>query len=280
LRRQLLQLLQHVPDLQEIWFAFADELPGPLHDALPGRAPWELDQARMELFLWDFFQRISLARPILRIARSLEAEDLRLASRLDDWSLSPWSCYRMEGRDGSAWTLRHLVTDRTVLAHAGFDHHVLEPGDGVVTRLFRHGGHVFTGLAMLRFPTPTGVLQLEQEWRRLCERMGVPASVTLRPDVHNEQWFAFHRDVLELWAGIAPLRRKHGRSRKGAAIESAPQPSQELPDPDQPLAVLGNQSPREASTHAMGRHRLKRWLADLEARGQDASPLRKALKLD
>jgi hypothetical protein len=279
LRHHLLELLEHIPDLQEIWFAFADELPGPLHDALPGRPLWELEQARMELFLWDFFQKISLARPILRVARALEIDDLRSASRLDDWSLAPWSAYQAVSFQKDAWNLRHLTTGKLVHAHLGFEHHALEAEDGVVCRILKHGGHSFTGLGFLRFPGTAGAHRLEEEWRALCTKMGLPVTITLRPDVHNEQWFPFHRAVLELWAGIAPLRQKKARAKKTAKEQVTSNTVQPV-DLDLPQALLGNQSPREAAKHAMGKHRIKLWLSDLETKGQDTTGLRKSLALD
>lgn len=279
LRHHLLQLVDHTPEFQEMWFSFVDDLPGPLHDVIAGRPAWELDQARLELFFWDYFQKVSLARPILRVARSIELDDLRSASRLDDWSLAPWGCYQAVSREGDAWNLRHLATGKAVHAHVGFAHHEISEGDGLVARLLKHGGHSFTGLSMLRFPGAAGVRQLEAGWKELCLRMGLPATITLRPDVHNEQWFAFHRNVLELWAGIAELRRRKSRARKAAKEAVAPAPS-DLPDLDGPLAALGNQSPREASRHAMGKHRLKLWLSSLGEKGQDTASLRKALGLD
>lgn len=274
LRHQLLALLDQVPELQEIWFSFADDLPGPLHDALPGIPLAHLEQPRLELFLWDYFQKVSLARPILRVARNLELEDLRLASRLDDWSLSPWSCWQVESRTRDAWSLRSLSNGKTVHAHTSFAHHEFTEGDGLVARLLRHGGHTFTGMGILRFPDAEGARALEAGWKDLCVKMGLPATVTLRPDVHNEQWFAFHRNVLELWAGIAPLRRKKARVRK-----AVPAPSVAPADLESPLAELGNQSPRAAAAHAMGRHRLKLWLEGLTAKGIDTEPLRAELGL-
>lgn len=275
LRRQLLILLEQVPELQEIWFSFADDLPGPLHDALPGIPLAQLEQPRLELFLWDYFQKVSLARPILRVARNLELDDLRLASRLDDWSLSPWSCWQVESRTKDAWNLRSLSNGRLVHAHTSFAHHEFTVGDGLVARLLQHGGHTFTGLGILRFAGQDGAKSLEIGWKDLCLKMGLSPSVTLRPDVHNEQWFAFHRNVLELWAGIAPLRKKKARARK-----ASPPQVMTPPDLDVPLAELANQSPRAAAAHAMGRHRLKHWLAGVATKGIDIEPLRKELGLD
>ncbi|MEN9354053.1 MAG: hypothetical protein RL318_1378 [Fibrobacterota bacterium] len=279
LRHHLLELLEHVPDLQEIWFSFADDLPGPLHDVLPGHSLWELEQARMELFLWDYFQKISFARPILRVARMLEIDDLRSASRLDDWSLAPWSAYQAVSFEKDAWILRHLTTDKLVHAHLGFEHHALAAGDGLVCRILKHGGHSFTGLGFLRFPTAPAARNLETQWRALCTKMGLPVTITLRPDVHNEQWFPFHRAVLELWAGIAPLRQK--KARGTSAHQTAPATTRPAHvDLDQPQAALGNQSPREAMLHAMGKHRLKLWLLDMERQGTDTATLRKSLALE
>jgi len=276
LRHHLLQLVDHTPEFQEVWFAFVDDLPGPLHGTLARRPAWELEQARLELFFWDYFQKVSLARPILRVARSIELDDLRSASRLDDWSLIPWGCYQALGREGEAWNLRHLTTGKVVSAHISFAHHALAEGDGLIVRLLKHGGHLFTGLSMLRFPGTAGSRKLESGWKELCLRMGLPVTITLRPDVHNEQWFAFHRNVLELWAGIAELRQQKSRARKVPKDAAA----SDLPDLDIPLAALGNQSAREAAKHAMGKHRLKLWLSQLGEKGQDTTSLRKALDLD
>jgi SEC-C motif len=279
LRRHLLELVEHVPDLEEVWFAFADELAPRLLGPLLSRAEWELEQGRMDLFLWDFFQKISLARPILRIARDLETRDLRLASRLDDWSLRPWEAFEVVRHQESqdAWDLLNLATGKEFHVHVTFAHHEFKVGDGLVTRVLKHGGHSFTGLSMLRFPGAAGRTYLSKGWKELHAQKGLPIATQLRPDIHNEMWFAFHSAVLELWADMAiagkPLT-KAARKKTSASV-----PVSTAPDLDKPLVELGNQSAHEAAKHAMGQHRLKLWLTDLEARGVDVKALRKTLGL-
>ncbi len=275
LRHHLLELLEHVPDLEEVWFAFADELAPRLHGPLLSRSPWELEQGRLDLFLWDFFQKISLARPILRIARDLETRDLRLASRLDDWSLRPWEAFELVRLQESTkiWELRSLATGKEVHVHPSFAHHQCQVGDGLLTRVLKHGGHSFTGLSLLRFPGAAGRAYLDKGVRELLARHGLPVATQLRPDIHNELWFSFHRALLELWADM-PIP---GKPLTKAARRKKAAPAVLVPDLDAPLAGLGNQSPREAAGHAMGRHRLKLWLSDLAAKGVDTEDLRKTL---
>jgi hypothetical protein len=278
LRRNLLNLVRHVQSYMEVWFSFADSIPPEFHAPLPDRPAWELEQTRLELYLWDYFQQISQARPILRIARDVEPTDLRFANRLDDWSLRPWEPFEALRRhpENDSWDLRNLASGKPVHAHLAYAHHALAKGDVFAARILAHGGHSFTGLSLLHFPRKDGPTGLVELWKKICKRHGVTPLTQLRPDVHNEIWFDFHLSVMEHWAAL-PDDALSARNLLEAELES--KPPQSLPDLDKPVSELGHQSPRQAATHALGRHRLKLWIESMEARGLDAALLRKSLKI-
>jgi len=282
LRRNLLALVRQVRSYVEVWFAFAESIPAEFHTLLPDRPAWELEQARMELYFWDYFQQVSQARPILRIARDVEPKDLRFANRLDEWSLRPWEPFEALRRhpENDSWDLRNLATGKPVHAHLAYAHHTLAEGDVFAARILTHGGHSFTGLSLLHFPRKDGPTGLVELWKKICARHGITPHTQLRPDVHNEIWFSFHLTVMEYWAALPEGTRVVADLPSIAELEEPLQrPLQPTPDLDAVYSELGHQSPRQASTHALGRHRLKLWLENLEARGLDTKALRKQLKL-
>lgn len=269
LRHQLFELFRRVDELQELLFACLDTLPDEERETL------EHDTARMRIFLdhflWDWFRRYSEARPISRIARSLEGEDLRTASRLDDWSLSPWEPWLVLGREADgAWHLRRLGSDREHRVRPSFEDQIWHKGDGLVLRLLPHLGHDFAGRSVRVFAGAAGVRRLTAAWQDIAHRRGVPPSVRLRPDVHNEPWLPIHQDLFAL-PTEAPRPSHRPRIPPPPPVEPAAL--------DIALPELGNQSPREAVRHTLGRHRVRRWLDRRAESGENIAPLKRALGL-
>jgi hypothetical protein len=267
LRHQILSLARAASDFTELWFACLDEFSDPEREALD-REP-SLKQVFLEHFLWDWFRKYSEARPIARIARAFEATDLRLASRLEAWSLDPWEPWEVLEARGDRWTLRRLGSQDERTIHRAFPHHVARKGDGLLCRILPHLGHDFAGLSVVRFPGRRGAQRLERSWLELCHRHGVGVATKLRPDIHNESWHPLHLGLLRLHPAL-----------DGLQVAASPVLSADL---DQELSTvldeLGNQSPRQAILHVMGRHRLNRWLDRRAQAGEDVAPLRQALGL-
>lgn len=154
-------------------------------------------RAVMEDFFWDYFVQYSDARPILRAARELEGKDLRLAHDLMQWSYAPFWFYRVEERNPSEASLRNLGNGKIHrVRHAG---RLPGPGCGVITRLLPFRGREFCGHAALAFEPSLAPDRLEALFRAGCRELKVKPSVTLRPDVHCEEWRRHGGVFLALW---------------------------------------------------------------------------------
>jgi len=272
LRHQLLHLALAAPDMPELRFSCLDEFTDPERIALGTSSG--LQQPFLDHFLWDWFRKYSEARPISRLARSLEASDLRLARRLDDWGLAPWEPWEILSTQSGTWQLQRIGSEKTISARPAFAHHAARKGDGLLCRILPHVGHDFTGLSVTRFPGAKGLRHLRAAWTRLCREFGISPGVKLRPDVHNEQWHPFHLALMRLHPDLQGL------------AEAPPLDFPETPavkaldlEIDTPLDELGHQTPRQAAAHEMGRHRLRRWLDRRAREGADVSALRLTLKI-
>lgn len=165
------------------------------HDLLMEDADY--GRAVLEDFFWDYFVQYSDARPILRTARELEGKDLRLAHDLMQWSYAPFWFYRVEERTASEARLRNLGN--------GKSHRVLhadrlpEAGAGVIARLLPFRGREFCGHAVLAFDPSLPSERLDALFRAGCRELKVKPSVTLRPDVHCEEWRRHGSVFLALW---------------------------------------------------------------------------------
>lgn len=267
LRHQLLLLARASSDYSELWFACLDDFSESEREALDRKQ--SLKQVFLEHFVWDWFRKYSEARPIARIARTFEATDLRLASRLEAWSLDPWEPWEVLDAKGDRWTLRRMGTQDERTIHRAFAHHTARKGDGLLCRVLPHLGHEFAGLSVTRFPGRRGAQRLERSWTELCQRHGVGIATKLRPDIHNEAWHPLHQGLLRLHPDL------DGLQTAGVPVLTA--------DLEQELSTvfdeLGRQSPRQAVLHEMGRHRLNRWLDRRAQAGEDVAPLRQALGL-
>ncbi|MCB9497098.1 MAG: SEC-C domain-containing protein [Fibrobacteria bacterium] len=266
LRRHLLDLCRSAADLPELWFACLDEFTDPEREAL-GTVE-RLQQPFLDHFIWDWFRKYSEARPIARIARTLETTDLRQATRLDQWSLSPWQPWEILGARGGTWEVRRLGTDHVSTIQRTFPSTSVRKGDGAVFRLLPHLGHEFAGLSVMRFAGARGLAGLEHSWDEICRTAGIRPSTKLRPDVHNELWHSVHMSLLHLHPDL------HGLEPAVSSTEPTPLLAQEL---EQVVADLAHQTPLQAATHEMGRHRLRRWLDRRMQSGEDVSALRQAL---
>ena len=173
----------------------------------------EYGRAIVENFFWDHFVQYSDARPILRTARELEAKDLRLAHDLMQWSYSPLWFYRVQERNPKTARLINLGNLKAhVVYHGG---RLPEAGEGVLTRILPFRGKEFCGHTALAFnvgdppsdgSAPVRFAQSDSLWARLeslfragCRELGVKPSVTLRPDVHCDEWRRHGSVFLALW---------------------------------------------------------------------------------
>jgi len=281
LRHQLLVLAKAAPDMPELWFSCLDEFTDPEREALDRSQA--LQQPFLDHFLWDWFRKYSEARPIARLARSLEGSDLRMARRLDDWGLAPWEPWEVLGALGGTWELGRIGSDRTVHVRPAFAHHVARKGDGLVCRILPHLGHDFTGLSVLRFPGVRGLRRLREAWSSIVRDLGISASVKLRPDVHNELWHPVHQALVRLHPDLHDLDALEPVGDFSESLLPSPPPEPVATSPeteallDTLLDELGHQTPRQASGHEMGRHRLRRWLDRRASQGLEIASLRSAL---
>ncbi len=223
----------------------------------------EYGRAVVENFFWDYFVQYSDARPILRTARELEGKDLRLAHDLMRWSYSPLWFYRVQERHARTAKLLNLGNQKIhTVHHAG---RMPEPGAGVLLRILPFRGLEYCGHTALVFESGPSAARLESLFREGCRELGVKSTVTIRPDVHCEEWRRHGAVFLSLWRAEV-YDSQVGRPRRGS-LPSAPY---ELVVPD--LQVLGVALAGRADVEPAGagvwnlRHRgLK--LARLEAKG-------------
>lgn len=182
-------------------------------------------RAVLEDFFWDYFVQYSDARPILRTARELEGKDLRLAHDLMQWSYAPLWFYRVEERGPREARLRNLGNGKTHrVRHAN---RLPEAGCGVITRLLPFRGREFCGHAVLPFDAALAPERLDALFRAGCRELKVKPSVTMRPDVHCDEWRRHGSVFLALWRAETydarvgrPSAASHGSgsSAKGPAV--------------------------------------------------------------
>lgn len=170
----------------------------------------DADYARaiVENFFWDHFVQYSDARPILRTARELEGKDLRLAHDLMQWSYAPLWFYRVVERNPRTARLANLGSLKThVVMHGG---RMPEAGEGVIARILPFRGREFCGHSVLAFAGDAAAgsarasgsaraERLDALFRAGCRELGVKPSVTLRPDVHCDEWRRHGAVFLALW---------------------------------------------------------------------------------
>ena len=163
----------------------------------------EYGRGIVENFFWDHFVQYSDARPILRTARELEGKDLRLAHDLMQWSYAPMWFYRVQERNARTARLINLGNLKPhVVFHGG---RMPEAGEGVLTRILPFRGREFCGHTALGFsdssapPDTAAAARLDSLFRAGCRELGVKPSVTLRPDVHCEEWRRHGGVFLALW---------------------------------------------------------------------------------
>jgi hypothetical protein len=242
------------------------------HDLLMEDADYA--RAIVENFFWDHFVQYSDARPILRTARELEGKDLRLAHDLMQWSYSPLWFYRVVERGERTARLANLGNLKThVVIHGGG---MPEAGEGVMARILPFRGREFCGHAVLAFseegaPADAArAARLDALFRAGCRELGVKPSVTLRPDVHCDEWRRHGAVFLGLWRAET-YDAAVGRPTRGAAGEAAgPAPVFNLAVRDrEPLSAALARAP-EARPSGTGQWELKYRslrLARLELKG-------------
>lgn len=193
------------------------------HDLLMEDADYA--RAIVECFFWDHFVQYSDARPILRTARELEGKDLRLAHDLMQWSYAPLWFYRVVERNERTARLANLGNLKThVVAHGG---RMPQAGEGVLTRILPFRGREFCGHAALAFSDgespagPARAARLDALFRAGCRELGVKPSVTLRPDVHCDEWRRHGSVFLGMWRAEV-YDAAVGRPSRSAGGEPAP----------------------------------------------------------
>lgn len=237
----------------------------------------EYGRAIIENFFWDHFVQYSDARPILRTARELEGKDLRLAHDLMQWSYSPLWFYRVQER--GARTAR-LINLGNLKAHTVFhDGRLPQAGEGVLTRILPFRGKEFCGHVALAFndgsapADSAAAARLESLFRAGCRELGVKPSVTLRPDVHCDEWRRHGAVFLAMWRSEAydsTVGRPSRGTGTGTASASASGPVFNLALRDREAMLTAIASSPEAKASGAGqwdlRFRALR-LARLEAKG-------------
>jgi len=246
LRALLLLALRQGQTMQELWFAFLDELPDPLRDSIEAAAD---RQILADHFLWDWFHLYSESRPLCRAARAVEATDLRGGTKLDEWALAPWEPWEVVSGSDEAWTLHRIGADRRITVHKGFEQHRFQVGDAILSRVLTHLGHRFLGLSVSVFPGAKGRRELQIGYDRILRESGLTPQMHLRPDIHNEAWLPLHSRLFALALRLKP--------------DVPPQLASAAGILDKPVPELGGATPRQSAQHEFGRHRLRLWLRGL-----------------
>lgn len=183
----------------------------------------DFGRAVLEDFFWDYFVQYSDARPILRTARELEGKNLRLAHDLMQWSYAPLWFYRVEERNSKEARLRNLGNNKIHrVRHAD---RLPEVGCGVLTRLLPFRGREFCGHAVLSFDSTLPMERLDALFRAGCRELKLKPSVTMRPDVHCEEWRRHGSVFLALWRAEtydARVGRPASRAASGGKPLAAP----------------------------------------------------------
>jgi hypothetical protein len=225
----------------------------------------EYGRSVIENFFWDYFVQYSDARPILRTAREIEAKDLRLSHDLMQWAFVPLWFYRVQDRNAKTAKLLNLGNNKIhTVHHSG---HIPEAGSGLLTRVLPFRGREFCGHAALALPPGIAPTHLDALFRAGCRELGVKTSVTLRPDVHCEEWRRHGSLFLSLWRSEV-YDSQVGRPRRGAA---APMPFNLVIQNHESMVATLSTSVECISTHAGIwdlKYRSLR-LARLEPRGKD-----------
>lgn len=207
-------------------------------------------RAVLEDFFWDYFVQYSDARPILRTARELEGKDLRLAHDLMQWSYAPFWFYRVEERSPTEARLRNLGNDKVHrVRHAD---RLPGAGSGIVTRILPFRGREFCGHAVLPFDPALPPERLDALFRAGCRELKVKPSVTLRPDVHCEEWRRHGAVFLSLWRAETYDARV-GRPTRGAG----PAPALQAAVRDQPALAAALDAAPEARPAGAGQWELR-----------------------
>lgn len=234
------------------------------HDLLMGDPDY--GRAVMEAFFWDYFVQYSDARPILRTARDIEGKDLRLSHDLMQWSYAPMWFYWVEERTPHEARLRNPGNGKAHVVRHG--DRLPPAGDAVLTRLLPFRGQEFCGHAALALSNTGDTSRLDALFRGACRDLRVKTSVTLRPDVHGEEWRRHGAVFLALWRAETYDARVGRPSRPPAA---SPPMTIPLGERD-PAALMGGRDGFEAVESGPAswdlRYRALR-LARLEARGRN-----------
>ncbi|MEO7424062.1 MAG: hypothetical protein ABI036_02680, partial [Fibrobacteria bacterium] len=232
------------------------------HDLLMGDPDY--GRAIVENFFWDHFVQYSDARPILRTARELEGKELRLAHDMMQWSYAPLWFYRVQERTDKSARLINLGNLKThTVLHGG-----RIPGDAesVLTRILPFRGKEFCGHGVLAFGKASAASgRLEALFRAGCRELGLKSSVTMRPDVHCDEWRRHGAVFLALWRaevydstvgkpmrnpGASPVFNLALRSREALLSELAAAPDAEASGPGS--WQLGFRSMRLSKLEAKG----------------------------
>jgi hypothetical protein len=248
----------------------------------------EYGRAIIENFFWDHFVQYSDARPILRTARELESRELRLAHDLMQWSYAPLWFYRVQDRKANT---ARLVNPGNLKSHSLFHGGAIAEGvDGVLTRILPFRGREFCGHTVLGFRdgagqggnrlpggsgmpsaggSADGAGRMDALFRAGCRELGVKPSVTLRPDVHCDEWRRHGSVFLALWRAEA-YDSTVGRPTRGSG--TPPVLTVAFPGRQALLSVLESSPEVRASGSGAWDLRFRAMrLARLEAKGGNLS---------
>jgi hypothetical protein len=143
-------------------------------------------RAIVESFFWDYSVQFSDARPILRAARELDVRDLRLGHDLLKWSFAPIWPYFVVECDANEAHLRQLGHDK--MHRVLHDGRMPPPGYGVWARLLTFRGKECVGMTRLATPSPIDPGHFDALLQSTCHDLGQKPKVSLRPDVHCDEW--------------------------------------------------------------------------------------------
>ena len=167
----------------------------------------------IENFFWDYFVQYSDARPILRTAREIEGKELRLAHDWMLWSYAPLWFYRVVERNNKTAKLINIGSQKMhTVQHSG---RIPAPGCGVLTRILPFRGREYHGHSMLIFEPGSAATTMDSLFRAGCRELKIKPSVTIRPDVHCDEWRAHGAEFLALW------RNEHYDSQVGRPVRGS-----------------------------------------------------------
>jgi Protein of unknown function (DUF2384) len=201
LRYALHELHMHLFPLRMLYQQYWEKLS---QEAYPHHVLMEdgdYGRAIVEHFFWDYSVQFSDARPIMRAARELDGRDLRLGHDLLQWSFAPlWPYFVVECDENEAYLRQvgHAKMHRVL-----HDGRMPPPGHGVWIRLLSFRGKECVGMTRLATPQPIDPGHFDALLQASCQELGQKPKVSLRPDVHCDEWRRHGSLFLAQWRQLA-----------------------------------------------------------------------------